>query len=191
MSNSPSVSDTTQNDSVVLEKKETVAYETFAKLLNETKKTKELNKELLEEKRIASEKKLLDEKNYKELYESSEKRAKENEDRANKVSEELNNGLKINRFEKVLGGKIDPVYYGHIPFEKMIIDAETGAINEDSIKLAASDFAKKHPKLIEFSVGKMPNLAGKQFDGNGSKNINNMTSEELQNQLRMIAGSEE
>jgi len=146
-----------------------VSYETYKKVLSEAKKLKEANKLLAEEKAGREEASLKEQNQWKQLYEQANSKLLETDKVLNEQNEAIIRGLKYQTFEKHLGGKLkDDEYRAHVPFDKIIINPETKEIDEGSVKAVAAEFTKKHSHLVEFSQGKLPNAAAKQFENNFS-----------------------
>lgn len=146
--------------------KDTVAYESYQKALNEKKsvqaKFNSANAELakLRAEQEAAQNKTLEEQNqYKELWEQ-EKKAKE--DALNNHSElrkNLDNATKLNAFEKELGtGLKKDEYYNFVDTSKIIIN-ESGEVELDSVKLAVDLFRESFGDdlLRNKPTAKLPN----------------------------------
>lgn len=189
MSDPNSSSGTTQTDSVGDEKKNQVSYETYLKVLAEAKKAKDENKAFKEAENLRKEQGLKDQAQWETLYKTTAQQAEEYKVKAQQLEESINNGMKINAFERALGGKISsPDYYTLIPFDKIAMNPETKKVDEDSAKVVAGEFLKNHHRLVEFQSGKMPNVASGSGKIEG-KDINNMTAKELEDHIKNLSVS--
>lgn len=186
MTEQVSGSATTQENSVPTEQSQQndkVAYETYKRVLSEAKKLKEQVKQFEEQQSKSQEAALKEQQQWKALYEQREKEAKSLKEELAREKEAANNGIKLSVFERVLGGKIKHEdYYTHVPWNQMVINPENGKVDEESVKLAVSEFTKKHSHLVEYSTGKMPNAAAARVNFQG-KSPDQMTKEELEQHI--------
>lgn len=146
---------------------DTVAHSTFEKLLKQHKKTQEINKELAEklnlyeQKESEAEKKRLEEKGeYKKLLELREKEL----DAERKSKEEHEKRLlkmhKLSLFDEKLPGKITKsVYYDHVDVDSILIDPNTGLVDESSVNEVVNKFVVEHSGLIAKDGRDLPSNA--------------------------------
>jgi len=149
-----------------IEKKDTVAYSTYKKVLNEKKDRDAKYNDALErlqalerEKSEREEKTLLEQNRYKELWESERKAKEENENKYSQLTNQINNGKKLNAFDKFLGSRLKKdEYYDFVDTDKIIFN-DSGEIEEDSVKLAVEHFRNNFgDDLLEVKqLGKLPN----------------------------------
>ena len=171
----------TEDISDVPEKKDTVAYETYKRALAELKKYKEKASTYEQEKQQLTEKQLTEQNEFKKLWEAEKTKSSNALKALQEKEEAINNGLKYQAFSKHLGGKLaSDDYAAFVPFDRIIINPETGKIDDDSAKLVASEFVKAHSKLVDFDAGKMPNVNAKGSTYVPSKKVEDMTSKELE-----------
>jgi hypothetical protein len=158
-------------------KKDVVSYETHQELLGQRKKDQEKLKALEAKlKEIESkdsterEKKLKDEGNFKALLEDREKELaklrEQNEELQKSVhtfEETLTTTKKFNAFNRAIGGKLkNEDYYKFVDTSKIAIDAETGKVDESSVKNYAKNFVEKHRELVDVNGGKLPDEAARK-----------------------------
>lgn len=165
-----------------------VAYSTYKRVLSEAKKFKELAENLSKQTEAEREQKLKDQNEWKAIAELNKQKlevAQRELDEKNKAIEE---GLKFSEFQRQLGGKLKhSSYVNHIDFNKIIINPETGMIEESSVKSVVNDFLKDHSSLVDFGQkARLPNAAA-SVGSVGSKSLEQMTSQELQDELRKLA----
>lgn len=162
-----------------------VAYSTYSRVLSEAKKSKDRLEQL--EKQLATEKesKLKEQNEWKTLAELKAKEAAELAEKLSERDRALQDGLKYEAFSRHLGGKLKhSSYANHIDFSKIVINPETGAIEENSVKSVVAEFVKDHAALVDFgSNGKLPNAAAKSAAVTGEKSVAEMSKEELEKQI--------
>lgn len=167
------------------ETKDTVSYQTYLKTLSEVKKLKEQTRLYEEEKSRVHEQKLKEQNEWKALAEEKSKQAEQLAKNLKELNDQVVNGMKYQEFEKHLGGKLKSrEYASFIDFEKIVINPETKAIDEESVKGVVSQFVKTHPALVDFGTGKVPNEAprGGSFS-TSEKPIEKMTPKELEDYI--------
>jgi hypothetical protein len=116
------------------------------------------------------EKKLKDEGNFKALLEDREKELaklrEQNEELQKSVhtfEETLTTTKKFNAFNRAIGGKLkNEDYYKFVDTSKIAIDAETGKVDESSVKNYAKNFVEKHRELVDVNGGKLPDEAARK-----------------------------
>lgn len=162
-----------------------VAYSTYSRVLSEAKKSKDRLDQL--EKQLASEKesKLKEQNEWKTLAELKAKEAAELSEKLSERDRALQDGLKYEAFNRHLGGKLKhSTYANHIDFSKIVINPETGAIEENSVKSVVAEFVKDHAALVDFgNSGRLPGGAAKSASTSSEKSIGDMTKEETQKHI--------
>lgn len=184
-----------QTDAV--SKKDTVAYETYRKLLSEKKARDEAletyKKELAEYKRKekeAEEAKLKEEQNWKAIVELREKELNEERTMRIQMQEERLNATKLDTFLQSLGGKVDSKYWGMIDLEKIAINPESGQVDQMSVTQAVEAFRKNYPELIKTGTG--PKIPSDAPQGNGSltyEEWKKLPAKEMRARVKDIVGS--
>lgn len=162
-------------------KKDTVAYDTYRRTLNEAKTAKEKLRELEAWKAQQEEDKLKANNEWKALAESKDKSLSEALKRLNEMEQTIDNSLKLNAFNRYLNGKVrHPDYYSFVDTSKIALNPETRQVDENSVKEVVSEFLKNHSHLVEFRGQKIPNEAPKGGAVTGSqKPLDKMSKEEL------------
>ena len=176
------------SDSSATEKKsqDKVAYETYSKVLAEAKMAKAKLKEYEAEKQSNHDNKLKEQNEWKALAEAKERALGETTSRLNELEGTILRSVKLNAFQKHLGGKIkDDAYYQFVDVEKIAYNPETQRVDEESARAVVSDFVKRHSSLVDFKTGRMPNEAAKQ-ESFKSKKVSEMTAAEIEVELRKL-----
>ena len=165
-----------------------VSYETYQKVLGEAKKAKELVRVLAEERAKANEQMLVEQNQWKTLAEQYKSKLDETTNILNEQEKSIVNGLKYHEFEKHLGGKLkNKDYASFIDFEKIAINPESKTVDEESVKSVVNEFLKAHSPLVEFQSGsKLPQDAGAGFDSKRNVSIKEMTTAQLEEELRKL-----
>jgi hypothetical protein len=139
------------------EKKDFVQYETYSRVLSQHKKTKSENEQLAAEleayrrkERELEEKRLSEQGEYKKLLELERKKRMEEEGKRQQYERDLLDAHKLNAVRERLPGKIKrPEYYSFIDVSKVVIDPETGIVDDRSVVEVVDGFVKEHGFLIE------------------------------------------
>jgi CRISPR/Cas system CMR subunit Cmr6 (Cas7 group RAMP superfamily) len=157
-----------------------VAYSTYKRVLAEAKKFKELADSLSKQTQEEKEKQLKDQNEWKSLAEMHKAKL----DAAQKELEEKNraiqDGLKFSEFNRHLGGKLKhSSYANHVDFDRILINPETGMIEESSVKSVVADFIKQHSALVDFgNKPRLPNEAPRHGLPSGKKSLEEMNKDE-------------
>ena len=162
-------------------KEDVVKYETHQRLLNQLKTSKEKHAsnladlqsqlaELSEFKKsidAQEESKLKESGDFKQLLEQrdatlneirTELDATRNENLSYK--ENIDDMIKLNAFTTALGGNLKKAaYLKFVDTDRIVINPETGAVDDASLKTYANDFQNDFKELIDFSASKIPNGA--------------------------------
>lgn len=147
-------------------KKDVVAYETYVKTVDEVKSLKNKLKEIEERDNLTKEKTLKEQNEWKALAEAKEKQLLEEKEKTKQFESTLTESFKISAFTKHLNGKLrSDEYFDHVDLDKIVFNPETKRVDEESVKAVVADFVKKHPHLIEFRKGKLPNESADGFKG--------------------------
>lgn len=168
--------DKTNSDDVagstdIQDKKDFVDYSTYDRVLKRHKKDREeLNqlrqfKEELELKqKDLEQQRMIEEGKVKEVLAQREKELEDERKKAQYFAEEFVNTNKLNAFKERLPGRLaDSSYENFIAKEKILINEETGDIDEESLNATVNDFMEKHHRLLD--IPKKKNLP---FDAAGS-----------------------
>ena len=151
-----------------------VAYETYARLLDQRKKdqdklekvAKELEAFKTAEKERADEA-LRQKEDWKTLVSQKEEELKTVKSELTGIKTSLQDGSKINAVLNQLQGKVSEAYFQLFDLSKVAMNPDTGTVDEASAQRYAMEFTQKYPELIKNpSNAKMPNDAAK---GSGGK----------------------
>lgn len=179
--------ETTQPISDAEKKKDTVAYETYRRTLNEAKTAKEKLRELEAWKAQQEEEKLKANNEWKALAESKDKTLSETMRKLSELETTIDNSVKLNAFNRYLNGKVrHPDYYSFVDTSKIALNPETRQVDEASVKEVVSEFLKNHSHLVEFKGGKLPNEAASGANFSGQKKIEEMSASELEKHIKSL-----
>lgn len=163
---------------------QTVAYETYVKAMDDLKETQRKLKEIESKTQSEIETKLKEQGDWKALAESRELKIKELETNLNSTTSAITDSIKLNAFQKHLGGKLkSDKYFDFVETTKIAINPETKKVDEQSVKSVVAEFLKEHSHLVDF--GKKPGMPRETKDdskkiSNGQKSLEEMTSAELE-----------
>lgn len=139
---------------------------------------------LEDERKLMGEAKLKEQNEWKTLAEQKELEAKEFRAKYEDIQTSIVDAMKINAFNRHLGGKIkNEEYEQFIPLDSIAYNPETRKVDDESAKNAAADFFKKHAALVEVKAGKMPNEAASS-PGLKGKRIEDMTPQEIEKHIK-------
>jgi hypothetical protein len=163
-----------------------VAYETYRSLLNEAKTAKEKVKVLEAAQKLQTESKMKEQNEWKALAEAKELEAKNLSDKLNGLESTITESIKLNAFQKHLGGKIkSDEYYQFVDTNSIAYNPETKRVDDESVKKVVAEFVKRHASLVEFKTGKMPNEAASNISTK-QKNYSEMSTDEIEAELRKL-----
>lgn len=146
------------------QKPDTVSRDAYEKLLDEKKKLAEQRKaqdEELKKYRDADEEKKRKDLESKGEYEKAialEREArKKSDDELESYRKKDKNRTKLAAVLDSVGGTIDSKFYGLIDYEDVVLDPESGDVNEMSVTKVVENLKKKYPEIIKTDKGaKMP-----------------------------------
>lgn len=147
--------------------KDTVAYETYKKVVAEKKrrdaelaaKDEELKKlKAAEKERVESE--LKAKEDYKKLLEIREKEIQEKDRQLKEVMSDIEQSTKFEALLSALPGQVPKKFWTMIDTTQIVIDPNTGSPDPSSVKKAAETFQANFPELIvQPGKAKLPNTA--------------------------------
>ena len=160
------------NDQDKNKQQNTVAYESFAKALDEKKraqaKSDELQRQLDEiqnRAKIEEETKLKEKGEFQKLLELREQKVvkleeqlKMAEDRASGAERAVTDTWKLSHFYEKLPGKLkNKEYLTFVPLEDIVLNPETKDVDTESLDKVVNTFMEKHGHLVEKqSKGRLP-----------------------------------
>lgn len=147
--------------------KETVAYDTYRKVLSEKKKRDEelrAKDELLakyeQENKERIENELKAKEDYKKLLEMRDKEIQEKDRKLKNIETEIQESAKFSAFLEAIPGQVPKKYWQMIDTAQIVIDPTTGQPDPGSVKKAAEFFQNTYGELIvNPGRAKMPNQA--------------------------------
>jgi len=175
------IDDVTSEDlnEITKENEDVVKYETYKKVLSQHKRSQQEALELkqrldvIEKREREREEALLTEQGeYKKLLELERKRSEEKSKEAERSAQMLLETHKLNAFREKLPGKLKHnSYYSFVPTDSIVIDPESGIIDDNSLSSVVSDFLKHHSALVE-------SPSKKDLPWNASTNSSRLSYEE-------------
>ena len=157
-----------------------VRYDTHKKLLGE-KKALQARLDAFERAQQENEEAALAKQGeFKDLYTQSKDQVKELTAKLQSAQDAQDNFKKLRAALGALDGKVDQKYYGHIGIEGILLDPDTGEVDEMSLNKCVEAFKRDHGVLIKNSTPtRLPNEAAQY--ASGVKSINQMSSSERAN----------
>jgi hypothetical protein len=142
------------------DQKNQVAYETFSKLLDEKKALAKKHDDLQRQLDDIQKKTLEKENDWKGLFELERKEKEtihnsllEKESVLKEYGEREITAKKFSAFKEKLGTDIDKRYFSLIDLDEVIINPDTGKVEETSAIVAAKKFAETYPEVVKPRVG--------------------------------------
>lgn len=133
------------------DEKNTVSYDTYSKVMDELKETQRKLKDIETTSQKSIEEKLKEQGDWKTLAEAREKTAKELEDKLNSTNNAIHDSIKLNAFQKHLGGKLkSDKYFDFVETSEIAFDPTTKKVDEASVKSVVAKFLKEHSHLVDF-----------------------------------------
>jgi len=139
---------------------DTVAYSSYQKLLSEKKKLQAKIDKVEREAEMRQKEELEAQQKYKELWESAKTESESLKGQVRSYEERWTDALKLDAFNKALGDtrKIDPKYSGFIDTANILIDPETGKIDELSARREVERVSQSFPEIVKSTVtARLPN----------------------------------
>lgn len=167
------------------EKKDSVSYETYQRVLAEAKAAKEKVKTFEASLKEQEETKLKQQNEWKVLAEAKEKEAIEYKTKFEDINRSLVDAVKLQAFQKHLGGKLkNDAYFQFVDTDKIAYNPETKRVDDESVKTLVSEFVKNHSALVEFKTAKLPNEASKA--AGVKKDLKDLSQEEIVAELKKL-----
>jgi Skp family chaperone for outer membrane proteins len=131
------------------------SYESYQKLLSEKKNTQqklkaaqdELNR-IAAEKADAEKKRLEEQGEFKKIAELKEKQLAETQAKLNEMKERDSDLKKVAAVVKALGGSLPSKYQEVLRYQDVVINPESGEVDELSVKQVADQFKKTWPEAF-------------------------------------------
>lgn len=169
-----------------VQQRDSVAYDTYRKVLSEKKKRDEQLQSVTEEltaiksqMKEKADQELKDQNRYKELYEST---VQENQNLKSSLSEKdtrWNNALKLDAFYKGLNGKvIDSKYSGFINVDNILVDPDTGSIDTTTVQREIERVTTEYPEIVKGSQSKPLPAQAPVVNSGGVKSLSDLSKNE-------------
>lgn len=162
------------NSSGASDQKNQVAYETFSKLLDEKKSLAKKHDELQKQLDDIQKKALEKENDWKGLFELERKEKEsihnvlmEKENVLKEYGEREITAKKFSAFKEKLGVDIDKRYFSLIDLDDVIVNPDTGKVEETSAIVAAKKFAETYPEVVKPKVGSRGAFEGQSSGSTG------------------------
>jgi len=153
-----------------------VAYETHRKLLAEKKNFQAKYEELVAANNARDEQAMAEQGQFKQLFEQERSRVAEVEAQLNSFQEERTNASKLNSFLGAVGGQVDQKYWGLIDLDSVLVNPETGNVDDMSVTNAVKSFRDEHSILIKDTNAKP--MGGQAPQGANPSAYETMTQEQ-------------
>ncbi len=158
-----SISDATETVRDISEKQDTISYEVHRKLLGQRKtdqaKMKDLEAKInsfVTEKTQNEEKKLAEQGEYKKLVENRDAEIARLNSENNEYKTSFDKAIKLSAFRDRLGGTVDnSQYYDFVNVDNIVIDPESGTVDDASVEMVVNEFKQNHSKLFTPKGGKV------------------------------------
>lgn len=128
---------------------QTVAYETYQKVLDEKKRKDAQLLKFQEEKKAAEEAALRDKEQWKTLYEQREAELKVAKDEHATLQNRVHNGMKLRSFLNAVQGEIAEQYFQLIDVEQIAVNPDNNMPDPASVAKAVKEFEQKYPLVIQ------------------------------------------
>lgn len=144
-----------------------VAYATYKRTVAQEKKLRakleDANKRLEEIERLEKQKEeelLKEQGEFKKLLDLERQKREELESENTSYKKSLLDAHKLNAFKEKLPAPVaNPAYYDFVDLEGIVIDPETGLVNDDSVKSEVDKFVSTHSRLLDTKRTGLPNDA--------------------------------
>lgn len=152
------------------------------RVLFELKKEREAKAALQSEKEAREKKDLEERGEYQKLLELAKKEKEEAEAEAKALKNQFVTGRKANALLKALDNGVDDKYFSFLPIDEILLDPESGEINQTSVTKAAESFKKNYPEI--YRSKNAPRLPNDAPQGGGALTISRsewakLTSKEM------------
>lgn len=147
--------------------KDSVAYDTYKKAVDEAKAAKAKVAEFEKAQREANEAKLKADGEYKKLLEQREKELADERQKRTGIEQQISDARKRSALLDALTGEVPKTYWSLMDLDEIAVNPETGMPDEASVKSVAEKFEKQYPEVVKRAPkGKLPNDAPQ---GGGAK----------------------
>ena len=178
------------------QEKQTVAYESYQKVLGEKKAMQAKLNSLIEEQAQAEEARIAEQGDYKQMAEHRERQLRETQAQMetivaerDSVNKNLHDTWKLQAFYKELPGNVKKTeYLNFVDLDSIVINPDTREVESSSVKAVASDFMANYADLVETKTFKgLPGDAPR--GGITKKPLSQMNMKEQKTALRSALGN--
>jgi hypothetical protein len=152
-SGTPVATPENQNDG-----KSTITYETHRKLLDEKKKVQAQLDTLLREKTDRDEADARKRGDFEALLKAREEELSKERSARQELSDRITHGRKLNAVIDALGGNVDQKWLRLIDTDDVVVNPETGEVDQMTVARAAESLKKQWPEMLRKTAA-LPNAA--------------------------------
>jgi len=138
--------------------KSTIAYDTHRKLLDEKKKVQAQLDQLLREKTERDEAEARKRGDFEALLKAREDELSKERAARQELSERITQGRKLNAVIDALGGNVDQKWLRLIDTDDVVVNPETGEVDQMTVARAAESLKKQWPEMLRKTAA-LPNAA--------------------------------
>ncbi len=158
-SGAPVATPENQNDG-----KSTITYETHRRLLDEKKKVQAQLDTLLREKTDRDEAEARKRGDFEALLKAREDELSKERAARQELSDRVTQGRKLSAVIDALGGNVDQKWLRLIDTDDVVVNPETGEVDQMTVARAAESLKKQWPEMIR-STARLPHQAPQGIDG--------------------------
>lgn len=151
-------------------KKDVVAYETHRRLLDEKKKLQEKYEALASKDKVREEDDAKKRGDFDAILKSREEELKSTRDELTSIRETIKNAQKLTAVLSTAGSPIESKWHGLIDTSKILINPDSGEVDQMSVTKVVEDLRKSWPEM--FKNPNAPKLPADAPLGNSAGKIN-------------------
>lgn len=148
--------------------KSTINYETHRKLLDEKKKIQAQLEQVLKEKQERDEAEARKRGDFEALLKAREEELSKEREARQELADRITKGRKLNAVIDALGGNVDQKWLKLIDTDEIVVNPETGEVDQMTVARAAESLKKQWPEMIR-STARMPHQAPQGLEGGAGK----------------------
>jgi len=156
-SGTPVATPENQNDG-----KSTIAYDTHRKLLDEKKKVQAQLDTLLREKTERDEAEARKRGDFEALLKAREDELSKERAARQELSDRITQGRKLNAVIDALGGNVDQKWLRLIDTDDVVVNPETGEVDQMTVARAAESLKKQWPEMLRKTAA-LPRITESEF----------------------------
>lgn len=139
------------------ESSDTVKYESYRKVVGQNKRLSEDVTQMRERlqamedaEKARHEKQLQEQNQWQELAKIKEQEAAEARAEAQALKEQQLEARKLDAVLRAIPGKVDRDYWSLFDLDKVLVNPDTGQIEDTTVRSLADDFLTKHRRVVDF-----------------------------------------